>query len=210
MQNKSQIILFQGDSITDCGRDKSDPNSLGGGYPSFLSGILPLKNPDTAYVFLNRAVSADRIVDLYARLKEDIINLKPDILSILIGINDVWHEFASKQGVGSKKFKKIFAMLLDEVREEMPGVKIVLLEPFILRAGAPSESYDGWNAEMRVRREIVSDLAKQYSAVFVPLQDEFDRLSEKHAPEFWARDGVHPTSAGHMAIAYRWTERVLE
>lgn len=210
MKSDNMIILFQGDSITDCGRDREQFKNLGNGYPFFLSGEISYKYPDKSYTFLNRGISGNRIVDLYARIKEDIINLRPDVLSILIGVNDVWHEFASLQGVGREKFNKIYRMLLDEIKEANPDMAIVILEPFILKAGEVTYNWENWHSEMRVRREIVKSIAEDYKTIFIPLQEEFDRLCEKNTPGYWAVDGVHPTGAGHMAIAHMWSKYVLE
>ena len=106
-----ETILFQGDSITDAGRFRDDPSNMGQGYPNRVAGRLGLQNPGR-YEFYNRGISGNRIVDLYARIKSDILNLQPDYMSILIGVNDVWHEKDWKNGVSSSKFKKIYSMLL--------------------------------------------------------------------------------------------------
>ena len=105
----SKVILFQGDSITDCGRDRNVSESIGTGYPRLTAAKLGFENPGE-YTFYNRGISGNRIVDLYARIKLDIINLKPDYMSILIGVNDVWHEVMRKNGVDTKKFEKIYSI----------------------------------------------------------------------------------------------------
>ena len=119
-------ILFFGDSITDCGRARDNDIRLGDGYANMVSATLGAAYPQK-YEFINRGIGGDRIVDLYARIKIDLINLKPDYLSILIGINDVWHEIQSQNGVDNKKFKKVLSMLIEEVKEALPDIKIIML-----------------------------------------------------------------------------------
>lgn len=206
MLKDNAVILFQGDSITDCGRDRGQFKSLGTGYPFFLSSMISYNHPDKSYTFLNRGISGNRIVDLYARMKEDIINLHPDVLSVLIGVNDVWHEFSNSQGVDKDKFEKVYSMLLEEVLEFYPNITIALIEPFIMKAGEVANAWDKWSTEMNIRRGIVKSLAEKYNTIFIPLQEEFDRLSQKNSPSYWSADGVHPTDAGHMAIAHQWSK----
>ena len=109
-------ILFQGDSITDCGRNREDFYGMGEGYPYLIKGTLGMEAPEE-YEFINRGVSGNRIVDLYARIKLDIINLKPDYLCIYIGVNDTWHEISRQNGVDTKKFEMIYVMLIDEIKQ---------------------------------------------------------------------------------------------
>ena len=124
-------FLFQGDSITDAGRARDWDLSLGSGYSTVVAATLGTEFPGE-YEFINRAISGNRIVDLYARIKTDIINLKPDALSILIGINDVWHEVNHQNGVSAEKYEKIYDMLIEEILEALPDIKIYILEPFLL------------------------------------------------------------------------------
>ena len=118
-----KTILFQGDSITDCGRNREMITSTGVGYPLLVKAQLGFENPGE-YTFINKGISGNRIVDLYARIKADIINLKPDYISFLIGVNDVWHEFGGHNGVDADKFEKIYTMLIEEIKEvELLGSK---------------------------------------------------------------------------------------
>ena len=121
-----KTILFQGDSITDCGWDRKDPLSLGIGYARLVAAELGFENP-SEYTFYNRGISGNRIVDVYARMKADITNLKPDYMSILIGVNDVWHEIAHQNGVAAEKFEKIYDMLIAEILEVLPNIKIMII-----------------------------------------------------------------------------------
>ena len=130
-----KTILFQGDSITDCGRSKQGGIRMGEGYAMLVKTYLAFENPNE-YEFYNRGISGNRIVDVYARIKSDIINLKPDYMSLLIGVNDVWHEIEAQNGVDADKFEKIYCMLIEEIKAALPDIKLMILEPFCLRGPA--------------------------------------------------------------------------
>lgn len=203
-----QTILFQGDSITDAGRDRRDPLSLGYGYPLFAAGRLYLDQPE-AYQILNRGVSGDRVVDVYARMKADILNLKPDVLSILIGVNDVWHELALSNGVSTPKYRKIYHMLLEEIREALPETRIILLEPFVLKGSDTKVFYDQFRAGVEEKAAVVRELAEEFKLELIPLQKDLDEM-EKRAPEgYWLADGVHPKTCFHQYIADKWIRTFL-
>lgn len=194
-----KTILFQGDSITDCGR-KDD---MGMGYPLLVSAELGLEKP-TEYAFINKGISGNRIVDVYARIKADIINLKPDVMSILIGVNDVCHEFALQNGVEAEKFYKIYCMLIEEIKQALPEIKIMLLEPFVLPGKCNEGEYNEWRAEVIKRAEKVRLVAEKYGLPFIPLQDKFDAACKNAPAVCWLRDGVHPTPIGHELIKREW------
>ena len=173
-------FLFQGDSITDADRRREYDESnnltsppLGYGYPLLLASDY-LKNKKGEFEFINRGISGNRIVDLYARIKRDIINLKPDVMSVLIGVNDVWHEFGDKNGVCAEKFEKIYGMLIEEVIEALPCIKIIILEPFVLKGIGTAEHYDEFRDEIKKRGEAAKRIAEKYGLAFVSLQDKFD------------------------------------
>lgn len=210
MIQANDTILFQGDSITDCGRGKNDtaPNSLGAlgqGYPKMVAGRLLRQRPEDALSILNRGIGGNRVVDLYARWKSDAINLNPDLISILVGVNDTWHEFGSQNGVEVHRYEIIYRMLLDLTKERLPEVKLVLCEPFVLQYGAVTAD---WLDEMAARRSIVKQLASDYDARFVPFQRAFDNALKSAGPDYWTGDGVHPTVAGHCLMADTWLETV--
>ena len=146
-----KTFLFQGDSITDAGRDdeKQGLAGLGCGYAFLLASEIENNHKDKID-FINRGKSGDRITDVYARIKEDIINLKPDYMSILIGVNDVSHELTMNCGVSPKKFRMIYGMLIDEIREVLPDIKIVILEPFVLKGTATEKLWDDFDREVRI------------------------------------------------------------
>ena len=197
-------ILFQGDSITDCGRAREETpvnSGLGIGYANAIAAHLLATRPADGLTFLNRGISGNRIVDLYARIKADAINLKPNVLSILVGVNDTWHEFGGRNGVDVPKYERVYRDFLKEVLEALPTVRFVLCEPFVLKCGVVTKD---WVAEMDRRRAVVKTLATEFTAVFVPFQAMFDAAVKEAAPDYWARDGVHPTIAGHYRMAQAW------
>lgn len=202
-------ILFQGDSITDTWRDGKTDYHFGFGYATLVTSKIGNKYPGE-YDFSNKGISGNRIVDLYARIKSDIINLKPDYMSILIGINDVWHEVVHKNGVENEKFKKIYCMLIEEIKEALPDIKIMILEPFVLKSTATEENWDIFYKETKLRGEAAKSVAEKYNLTFVPLQDKFNSAMKKYNDAlYWTKDGVHPTNAGHQIIAEEW-EKTFE
>lgn len=198
-----KTILFQGDSITDCGRSREEFIYLGEGYPHLIAAELGFDYP-ADYDFQNRGVSGNRIVDLYARIKSDIINLKPDVMSILIGVNDVWHEIDRQNGVDAEKFFRIYCMLIEEIRAALPDVKIMIMEPYVMKGSATEENWDCFRTEVAKRAEKAKAVAEKYGLTFIPLQDKLNE-AEKLAPgTHWTRDGVHPTKYGHELIKREW------
>ena len=198
-----RTILFQGDSITDVDRDRNCDDRRGLGYPTLIAGELGYEAPG-AFTFLNRGVSGDRVVDLYARIKRDVINLRPDVMSILIGVNDVWHELSSQNGVSAEKYRKVYGMYVEEILAALPNVRILVLEPFVLHGPATDGSWDYFRKEVALRAEAARDVVETYGLTFVPLQRVFDAALEKADASYWTPDGVHPTTFGHELIAREW------
>ena len=202
------VILFQGDSITDGGRSRADvaANSsaaLGMGYPLLIASRTMRAHPDVALRFFNRGVSGDKVPDLQARWQVDTIALKPDILSLLVGVNDFWHKLLSGYAGTVADYETQLTGLLDGTKAALPSVHLVLLEPFVLRTGSVDAK---WFPEFDDRRAAAARAAQHAGATFIPLQAMFDGLSRNAPPEYWAADGVHPTIAGHAAIADMWRE----
>lgn len=196
-----KTFLFQGDSITDACREDDDRINcgLGKGYPLLVAADF-LKNRKDDFCFLNRGVSGDRVTDIYARIKEDIINLKPDCMSILVGVNDVSHELTMQCGVDEVKYEKIYSMLIEEIRMSLPDIQIIILEPFILKGTATKDLWEQFDCEVRKRAEASKRVAEKFDLCFVPLQNLFDEAVSDSNAEYWSADGVHPTYAGHQLI----------
>jgi len=197
-------ILFQGDSITDAGRARDNDVNVGVGYPLLVKASMGFEAPGK-YEFINRGISGDRVVDVYARIKKDIINIRPDVLSILIGVNDVWHDFAeSPNGVDADKYYRIFDMLIEEVKKSLPDVRIMIMEPFVLKGSGTEKNWDCFNSEVKKRAEMAKKIAKKYDLPYIALQQGLDELSENIEESYWLIDGVHPTAMGHEYIKREW------
>lgn len=212
----SSLILFQGDSITDASRHREMDRYMGSGYANMAAGVLGAEHPGD-YSFLNRGISGNRIVDLYARIKQDIINLKPDYLSILIGVNDVWHEYTRQNGVDAEKFELIYSLMIEEIKLALPDIKIIILEPFVLQGSktCTSEEFPGrweyFSKEVPLRARAAKRIAEKYGLVFVPLQETFDAAVRVESSEgYWLVDGVHPSAAGHELIKRQWLRGFAE
>lgn len=207
----SRTIVFQGDSITDagCSKDYTLPanEGLGSGYPFLTMAALRLAEPGKDWCVFNRGISGNRIVDLYARWKSDALNLRPDILSMLIGVNDTWHERARQNGVEVPRYAQFYRMLLEWTKQALPETKLVLLEPFVLPFGAVQPD---WIPEIDARRAVVKELAEEFKTIFIPTQTILNEALKKAPQEYWLKDGVHPTSAGHALISRAWLEATRE
>lgn len=204
-----KIILFQGDSITDAGRNRTDFYAMGNGYANFVKGALGLDRPG-AYEFLNRGIGGNRIVDLYARIKQDLINLKPDYASIYIGVNDAYAEMVRQNGVDTVKFEKIYSLLLDEVLEACPHIRLMILAPYVLEGLLTCNTEDDpcrytklrWDVEEKAAA--AKRIAEKYGLPLVELQPAFDDACKTAPPQYWTYDGVHPTACGHELIKRLW------
>lgn len=199
-------IIFFGDSITDMGRYRDCDtviDSYGYGFVQQIAANLTLKNPEK-YQILNRGVGGDRVVDLYARIKKDVWNHKPDVLSILVGANDVGHEIAAQNGVDIKRYEKIYRMMLDDTLERVKDIKIILCQPFIF---APlDEQNPNPYAEIWEYAKVVEKIAKDYNLPFVELQKYLDEAAKKTSSKNILSDNCHPNPAGAKIIADRWLE----
>ncbi len=205
-------ILFQGDSITDCGRSREVLTDVGNGYPYLVRAHYGLEKPGQ-FEIMNRGISGNRSVDVYARIKADIINLKPDYMSILMGVNDVWHELAIGNGVDTPKFEKIYTMLIEEVLEALPDIKLMILEPYALPGAATEGILEDGRDKYPVFRKDTEDkaaacrrVAEKFNIPFVPLQAKLDEMQKAYGTECVSGDGVHPNVTGHLLIARAWME----
>lgn len=198
-------ILFFGDSITDMARSREMDGQAFGygvGFVNSVASTLKYENPEK-YDIINRGIGGHRIVDLYARIKADVWNHKPDIISVLIGINDVWHEIYGENGVELNRFEKVYRMLIEDTREQLPNVKFILCEPFALKGSATEEKYEEF-CEVKKYASVVKKLSEEYGVPFVSLQEKFDEAAEKHGAVHYLYDGVHPDVAGGKLIAEEW------
>ncbi|OON97818.1 MAG: hypothetical protein ATN36_02580 [Epulopiscium sp. Nele67-Bin005] len=201
-------ILFQGDSITDCGRNRLNPEDLGNGYVNLVNYYIQQHLEDLEITCLNRGISGNRISHLKRRWTRSTLNLEIDILSLYIGVNDTWRRYDHNIITPPEKFKETYEYLLDSAKEKNPDLQLVLMSPFVL----PTEpSQLEWNEDLEPKIEIVEQLAKDYEAIYIPLQTMFNGLVTVEQPNcFWASDGVHPTAQGHIAIAKEWIKLALQ
>lgn len=196
-------ILFQGDSITDGNRGRNDDKNhiLGHSYAYIASCVLGSKNPKAGFDFVNRAVSGDTVSCLYARAQRDIIDLKPDVLSILIGVNDANERFNTK-GFYSNIFEETYGKLLTRCREANPSLRFIILEPFTLDSGNfCSDDYNRFRSYVSENAQASKRIADEFNAVFVPLFSVFENALSKAPADYWCWDSVHPTYNGHGIIA---------
>lgn len=197
-------ILFQGDSITDGNRGRNtDPNHiLGHGYQFLIAARFGESLAERHLVFLNRGISGNKVSDLARRWQTETLDLKPDVLSILIGINDL------NAGVSAADYERQYDQLLTETRIALPSVRLVLGEPFGLPVGHFATEWDKHRADLSVRREIVARLAIKHHAAVVPYQRAFDDATQRAPAAEWIWDGIHPTYAGHQLMAKAWIRTV--
>ncbi len=199
---KNATILFQGDSITDGNRGRSlDPNHiLGHGYAFLLASALGGRNPEMNWSFLNRGVSGDNVLQMRKRWDQDTIAIKPDVLSVMIGVNDFW------RCESAQEYRDAFDELLSYTKEKLPETKLIIIEPFTT-LDSPTRKKE----EMKEYRRFARELAEKYGAIFVPTQDMFDSyVAKQPSDKYWIWDGVHPTYNGHWLLYEAWLKAVKE
>lgn len=204
------VVLFQGDSITDWYRDRKvhEANvgtALGTSYALLVAAPALAAHPDRDLRFYNRGVSGDRVPDLQQRWTADTLAIAPDVLSVLVGVNDFWHTLLKGYTGTVQDYEDEYIALLEQTRRALPHVRLVVLEPFALRFGHVDAR---WFPEFDERRAAAARVARHTKATFVPLQRVFDTLSHRSGPHYWSIDGVHPTPAGHAVIAEQWRRAV--
>ena len=205
---KGTVILFQGDSITDAGRKNevlaaNDSKALGNGYAALAAGELLGAYPEAELKVFNRGISGNKIPDLAARWQADCLDLKPDILSILIGVNDLWHTFAfgNKYKATVEDFEKGYRELLAQTLKALPDTRIVIGEAFTTRTSDDFKPLAKYAA-------IARKLAEEFKLPFVPYQSVFDKALKAAPAEFWLWDGIHPSLSGHALMCQAWREAV--
>jgi len=204
------VVVFQGDSITDGWRNRKVVSAnqavgLGTGYPLLVAAAALRAHPEAGLQFFNRGVGMSRVLDLHARWKPDTLALKPDILSILIGVNDFWHKLTRGFTGTVADYERDYAALLARTRQALPKTRLVVMEPFALLCGDVDKT---WFPEFDERRSATARVAASVGATFLPLQEMFDGLAARRSPTYWTWDGAHPTPAGDAAIAERWRDVV--
>jgi lysophospholipase L1-like esterase len=209
---KGDVILFQGDSITDAGRDKkgqgkpNDQGALGRGYPLFIGSDLLGAHPGLDLQVYNRGISGHKVPQLQKRWQKDTLDLKPAVLSILIGVNDMWHKMNGQYDGTVETYRDGFDALIKDTQNALPETTIVICEPFALRCGAVK---DTWFPEFDQRCAAAREVAQKNNAIWVPFQTMFDEaIAAGTKPGHWAGDGVHPTFSGHSLMAQTWRKVV--
>lgn len=200
-------VLFQGDSITDAGRDRghyypNDVRGMGHGYVLNIVGRIMADNPKTDWTVYNRGISGNKVYQLADRWNDDCLQLQPDVLSILIGVNDFWHALNDRYDGTVKVYDRDLRKLLDDTLKKFPDLKLILGEPFAVKGG--SAITDKWFPEFDAYREAAAGIAKDYNAVWIPYQEVFDKALETAPASYWCPDGVHPSMSGTCLMADAW------
>ncbi|MHB8064535.1 MAG: SGNH/GDSL hydrolase family protein [Ruminiclostridium sp.] len=203
MFENNDIVLFQGDSVTDCGRAREDESDLGFGYAILIASWLEALYPEKNIKFINKGISGDRVCDLKARWQEDCIKLQPTFVSILVGINDCWRRYDSNDPTSPEEFEKTYREILTQIKENTQA-NILLCEPFVLPYPVDRQQ---WREDLDPKIHVVRSLAREFNTLLLPLDGIFNSVDVQKKPGFWAADGVHPTMAGHALIAQEWLRK---
>jgi lysophospholipase L1-like esterase len=207
--SEGDVVLFQGDSITDAGRSKdqelpNNPWSFGVGYANHIGSWLLEELPARNLSIYNRGISGNKVYQLAERWEKDCLDLKPDILSILIGVNDYWHFRNGRYEGTAEIYENDFRMLLSRTLEALPDLKLVICQPFILTGTSAVD--ESWVEPFRVYQLSARKISDEFGAIWVPFQEAFDRAVLLADPTYWAADGVHPSMAGAQLMANTWLE----
>ncbi len=200
---KNKVWIFIGDSITDAGRDRSDAHLLGPGYPGYAAENIKAAHPEYTYEFLNYGISGSRTGQLFDRLYHDCIRHNPDVISIFIGINDIWHRHAYEYvATTDRQIEANYRSLL-EILKKKTHAKIIMIMPYILDA----EGFDGMRVELDRVKPIIRSLADEFADAFIPLDEMFDEaIKTQPAPRFYSGDGIHPNENGSKFIGKVYAE----
>jgi len=204
-------FLFQGDSITDGNRTRNKDwnHVMGHGYAYIIASRLGYDLPKKNFQFFNRGISGNKVTDLAARWQQDAIDIKPNLLSILIGINDVSAFIGSgNKNFSAEQYETDYRELLKKTKQLLPNVQLVLCEPFILPVGKVKEKWQEYSVEVEKRQQSVKRLSNEFSAIWVPFQNAFNKALAKASAEYWIWDGIHPMPAGHELMAREWLQQV--
>ena len=198
----NDTILFTGDSITDCGRSREVEDQLGGGYVAMTAAHLQARLASPKLKIYNRGISGNRVCDLLGRVDADLLDLKPTVVSILIGINDTWRRYDSGNATDAAAFERDYRALLEKITGELKA-RVVLLEPFLIHS---RPDRDAWREDLNPKIDATRKLAIEFGAELLPLDGLFAQAATQAPPAYWAGDGVHPSAAGHALIAETWLE----
>ncbi len=208
---QNNTILFQGDSITDSGRKKEDmnpnnPSALGSGYAMIAGSELLFKYPEKSLKVYNKGISGNKVYQLAERWDADCLNLKPDVLSILIGVNDYWHKHDGHYNGTADVYRNDFKALLERTKKALPNVKLIICEPFAVPDVKAVDKT--WYPEFPEYQKAAREMAQAFDAAFIPFQSVFDKAVKAAPGAYWTGDGVHPSLAGAQLMAHAWGEAV--
>lgn len=196
-----QVVLFQGDSITDCGRNRESESCLGYGYPKVVSELYKTLFPKTDVTFVNKGISGNRVLDILDRYETDVKQINPDFVSILIGINDTWRRYDSNDITTTEEFEVNYRTLLTKIKADFPECKIMMIEPFLLNSTPDRAS---WREDLDPKIQVVRALAKEFADYYLPLDGMFAKMEvEGYTCHQLAADGVHPEDIAHSMIG-KW------
>ena len=198
-------ILFQGDSITDAGRDKRNFFDMGNGYPKYAAKLIREAHPELELEFINLGISGNRTDQLFDRMSKDLIDLKPDVVSILIGINDIWHRHGSDRIMTTDgQIEANYRAILERIRKET-SAKIIMMVPYILDCEDKVQT----RADLPALQAIVRKLADEYADVLIPLDEQIDEaMKTQPEPHYYSGDAVHPNPNGAAFIGARYAEAI--
>jgi acyl-CoA thioesterase I len=203
----NQTILFIGDSITDGGRTRTDLNHLGLTYAGFAAGLIQNICPELRLKFYNRGIVGNSVRELASRWDSDVIPLKPDWLSISIGINDVWRGIGDKPGntsVPLEEFERIYRSILDRTKKELPRCRFILMETSVIEQDFDSEG----NRRLEKYNETIGDIAHDYNSILVPVRSAWETMLSLWPDYQWTNDGVHTSAEGSVLMALCWCRAV--
>jgi len=208
---KDDIILFQGDSITDAGRDKTNQTGhtskvLGPGYAFLTAADLLGKNPDKNLTIYNRGISGNKVFQLADRWDADCLSLKPTVMSIMVGVNDFWHTLTNGYTGTVELYKNDYDKLLDRTKQALPNLKLIIFEPYFINGIRPEEAK--WHPTFDAYQQAAKEIAEKYEAIFIPTQSLFNEAIKLAPPKYWSADGVHPIVPGQSLLSHAWLETI--
>lgn len=183
-------ILFQGDSLTECNRDKSNPDDLGNGYVWAAARLISQMYPDRDFTFVNRGVSGDRTWELLRRWQQDTIDIQPDIMTLMIGVNDTWRRYDQNDPTSVEDYEKNLRTLLDDVKANT-NAKLLMIEPFMVH-----EDTDLWREDFYLKINAFRRVAKEYADAYLPMDGLIAMMCVEQEPKHWSADGIHLITAG--------------